>query len=232
MLACLLSSPGTFSCFSAGVWGNIAYTRVCNSSIFCVCLSWLFRGCGRCSVCSYIGESTKGKAGENHEACKRWMCALITVMAIVAFHLLSLKHLIMPSSWWCKFLPRLITHLASHHYWLCSKAVRHLCMHARTWKYGMQHEHTHAYTNTCTQLQGRWQWPGTLQQWQGQEGSEHCCALRRDELISARCYFTVCYNQVNLHWPSLGGSQNSLRSKKFSRTAFVCTTSQLINCKF
>lgn len=146
MLACLLSSPGTFSCFSAGVWGNIAYTRVCNSSIFCVCLSWLFRGCGRCSVCSYIGESTTGKAGENHEACKRWMCALITVMAIVAFHLLSLKHLIMPSSWWCKFLPRLITHLTSHHYWVCSKAVRHLCMHARTWKYDMQ-QHTHTSTH-------------------------------------------------------------------------------------
>lgn len=226
MLACLLSGSGTFSCFSAGVRGNIAYTRVCNSSIFCVCLSWLFGGWGRCSVCSYIGECTKGKAGENHEACKRWMCALITVMAIVAFHLLSLKYLIVPSSWWCKFLPRLITHTES--YWACSKAVRHLCMHACTdiWKYDMhRHTHTHMHAKTPAQLHGRWQWPGTLQQWQGQEGSGHHCALRRDELSSASCNSTISYNQANLHLPAFGSSQNSLRSKKFSLTSCVCETS-------
>lgn len=38
MLVCLLSSPGTFSCFSVGVRGNIVYACVCKqkSSILCV----------------------------------------------------------------------------------------------------------------------------------------------------------------------------------------------------
>lgn len=180
------------------------YACVCkrNSSILRVCLLWLFWGWGRCSVCSYIGERARAKEGENHEACKRWMCALITVMAIVAFHLLSLKHLVTPSSWWCKFLPRLITHMTSRRYWAHSKALSdtdartYACMHAHTSTYGM-----HQRTQTPAQLHGRWQWPGTLQQRQGQEGSGRCCALRRDELSSANCYPTIGYIQANLHWP-------------------------------
>lgn len=96
----------------------------------------------------YRWENAKGRVGENHEACKRWMRALITVMAIVAFHLPSLKHLITLSSWWCKFLPRLITH-TSCCYWVCSKAVRRLStlMHSC-----MQVWHAPAHKNTCTTL--------------------------------------------------------------------------------
>lgn len=97
---------------------------------------------------------------ENHEACKRWMCALITVMAIVAFHLLSLKHLVTPSSWWGRFLPRLITHMASRRYRACSEASSdthvhtYACMYARTRTYSrtctIAHTHACTYADTCT----------------------------------------------------------------------------------
>lgn len=163
MLVCLLSSPGTFSCFSVGVRGNRVYACVSqrSSSMLCACLLWLFWDAGRCSVYSYIEERWEGgRERENHEACKRWMCALITVMAIVAFHLLSLKHLVTPSSWWGRFLPRLITHMASRRYRACSEASSdthvhtYACMYARTRTYSrtctIAHTHACTYADTCT----------------------------------------------------------------------------------
>lgn len=65
MLVCLLSGPGTFSCFSVGVRGNIVYACVCkrSSTILCVLveivLGWREMQC----VCSYIGERAGGEGG-------------------------------------------------------------------------------------------------------------------------------------------------------------------------
>lgn len=80
------------------------------------------------------------------------MCALITVMAMAAFHLLSLKHLVTPFSWRCKFLPRLITHMACRCYWACSRALSDTHVHVYTCTYAHMHVwhaplHANAHAN-------------------------------------------------------------------------------------
>lgn len=55
---------------------------------------WLVWDGGRCGMFLY----KRNNSGKDLEACKRWMRALITVMA-AAFHLVSLECLVTPSFW-------------------------------------------------------------------------------------------------------------------------------------
>lgn len=80
--------------------------------------------------------------GEDHKASKRWMRALVAVM-VAAFHLLRLER-----------FSGLVMQISSH-----EEATElfviflHVCIY------------------TPAQIRGRWQWPGAVQQWQGQVGS-------------------------------------------------------------
>lgn len=48
--------------------------------------------------CFHIENVVSRREQENSEDCKRRMCSLITIMAVVAFHLPSLKQLVTPPS--------------------------------------------------------------------------------------------------------------------------------------
>lgn len=178
-----------------------------------------------CACCDCLGVEGKaapvriwrsaseaGKEGENRRACKRWKCALITEMAIVG--------ILPPESRAPCPAPFLvmqnvyqgtITHAMSRHDWACSKALvthfawrlMHACMHIpRRMTRTKAHAQTHTHARTPARPGDRWQWPDTLRQWQGQDGSGHYCALRIDQLDLASSYSAKSW-------------QNSLWSQKF-----------------
>lgn len=172
-----------------------------------------------------MGETVGEEEGENHEACKRWMCSLITGMTMVAFHLLSLKHLVTPFSWWCKYLLRLITHMTSRHMSILQSFVTHVhtyaCIYAHTWTYDMHHC-TLACTTTCT---GPWQIATTKHPavMTGSGGSGQCCALRREELSSA----SSCPTGLLPGWSGLGSHAAKIHSLRISLVVLVVHVCEL-----
>lgn len=87
--------PGYFLPFYClGQKENSGCVRVQTQLLHTVFVLWLVWDGGRWGMFFY----KRNNGGDDLEACKRWMRALITVMA-VAFHLLSLKCLVTPSFW-------------------------------------------------------------------------------------------------------------------------------------
>lgn len=165
--------------------------RICVQTqlLHTVFLLWLVWDGGRRGMSLY----KRNNGWKDPEACKRWICALITVIAAAAFHLLSYENLVTPSflTTDSDFLLRAIT---------------------RTMKGSWMAQHCVIFLHACSyapaQIGGRWQWLGAVQQWQGQEGSGHGRVLGKDQLSSAYCYSTRLLagrRYFNLHKKVLHG---------------------------